>query len=158
MVAVLAVILGSKCIFITVDGINMAKKSQIVLCIPTSLNSRQAITSALVDKYGTDYLFLGRLLRSNVDQQSCTIDICDRDSSLVHNFALMGQNKIDVATLADIEQHQKIIYLTSTETNYENCRLLAKLGQIFLRTSGLGLRNGWQIIILMMYLMSILYM
>lgn len=114
--------------------------SQIILCIPTVLSSREAIASALLDKYGTRYLFLGRLLRSNVDQKSCIMDICDRDSNLAADFKLLGQEKINAATLAEIEQHKKIIYLTSTDTNYDACRLLAKLAQIFITIGGIGIK------------------
>lgn len=114
--------------------------SQIVLCIPTVLTSRQAIASALVDKYGTDYLFMGRLLRSNIDQQSCSIDICDRDLNLASDFALLGQETINAATLTEIEQHKKIIYLISTDTKYDACILLAKLAQIFITIGGIGVK------------------
>ena len=37
-------------------------------------------------------------------------------------------------------KHQKIIYLISTDTNYDSCRLLAKLGQIFLSIGGMGIK------------------
>lgn len=114
--------------------------SQIVLCIPTILESRQAIASALADKYGTDYLFMGGLLRSNIDQQSCSIDICDHDSNLVHDFALMEQAKISAINLTDIEQHQQIIYLTSTDTGYDVCFRLAKLAQILLSIGGMAIK------------------
>ena len=49
--------------------------SKVVVSIPINLHSRQEIASALFDKYGTSYLFMGRVFQATKINQSCVIDI-----------------------------------------------------------------------------------
>ena len=51
--------------------------SKVVVSIPINLYSRQEIASALIDKYGTSYLFMGRVFQATTINQSCVIDIHD---------------------------------------------------------------------------------
>ena len=95
--------------------------SKIVISIPIALNNRVA---ALESKYGTDYV-INRMFCSTITQDSCQIEICDRDSELAGAFELAGQNKISATTLQQLDRHQQIIYLTSTATGYQACQEVA---------------------------------
>lgn len=113
---------------------------QIVTCLPIALNSRQEIATALLDKYGTDYLFIGREFHSRVDRVSCTIEISDRDSSLVRAFEAAGQDKISTNDLSKIDQHQQVIYLTYNDTGYAACVQFAKIIRVFLSIGAIAVK------------------
>ena len=99
--------------------------SRIVVSIPIELSSRRAIAAALESKYGTDYVFIGRVFQSTITQNSCQIEISNRDSELTNAFKLAGQDKISATTLQQLDRHQQIIYLTSMDTGYDACCQIA---------------------------------
>ena len=127
---------------------------KIVLRIPISLNTREDIATALVSKYGTDYVFIGRVFRSTIGDESCEIDICspseeakelavdaqdeDEEISLRSEFAFVAG--IDEPTLEQIDRCQQIIYLTSTEVGYQACLQMAQLTQVLLQIGGLAVK------------------
>ena len=112
---------------------------RVVVCIPTNFKSRQDIAAALHSKYGTDYVFLGRVLRAIASDVSCEIDICNADADLAHAFEIAGQNKISATTLQQINHHQ-VIYLTSVETGYDACLRIAQLAQVMLQIGGIAVK------------------
>ena len=115
-------------------------KPQIFVCIPIDLKTRQDIASALVKQYGTDYLFLGRIFQAPLDNQSCAIEVCDRDSRLMSAFEIAGQDKIAAATLDAIDKHHQVIYLISDDTGYAACVQLAKFVRVFLTIGGIAVK------------------
>ena len=127
---------------------------KIVLSIPINLNSRQDIAAALENKYGTDYVFIGRVFRSTITDESCEIDICplqkkieleadagDRicKTTLREEFEFAGQD-LDEHTLQQLDRCQQIIYLTSTEVGDRACLQIARLVQVLLQIGGLAVR------------------
>ena len=121
--------------------------SNIVLCIPTSLNNRQELAAALENKHGVEYVLLGRIFRSTVSSDSCEIEIIktsDRSSSLTSSladdFELAGQDKLDLATLQLIHQCPQIIYLTSTDSDYAGCLQIANLARVLLQVGGIAIK------------------
>ncbi|MBE9048269.1 hypothetical protein IQ255_28440 [Pleurocapsales cyanobacterium LEGE 10410] len=104
------------------------------------MNSRAEIASALASEYGTDYVFLGRGFQSTVSNESCQIEISDRNTSLSRAFKLLGQNKITDATLRQIAHHRQIVYLTSSSTGYHSCLQIAKLAQVLLNIGGIAVK------------------
>jgi hypothetical protein len=131
--------------------------SRIIICIPTSLKQRKDLASALESKYGAEYVFIGRVFQSNIDRISCEIDIFDicaanpvdnpwvRRSyhcylNLTDTFKLAGQDKLDASTLQQIDQHQQVIYLTSSSTGYASCRQIAQLAQVILQVGGIAIK------------------
>ena len=117
----------------------MFKNSRIVISIPIALNNRQAVAAALESKYGTDYVFIGRVFHSTITQDSCQIEIGDRDDQLVGAFEL-AKDKIYATTLQQLETHQQIIYLTSTATGYEACKEIARSTQALLHIGGIAVK------------------
>lgn len=127
--------------------------SKIVICIPIALNSRQEIASALENKYGMDYVFIGRVLRSQFTNESCEIDICkvncisdraswiqfNRDANLPHAFKIAEQDQINATTLQKINHH-RVIYLISTNTGYDACLQIARFAQVFLEIGGIAIK------------------
>lgn len=127
--------------------------SKIVICIPITLNSRQEIASALENKYGMDYVFIGRVLRSLVTNESCEIDICtvnrisdratwtqfNRDANLAHAFKIAGQDKINATTLRKIN-YDRVIYLISTNTGYDACFQIARFARVLLEIGGIAIK------------------
>ena len=114
--------------------------SRIVVSIPIELNNRWAIAAALESKYGTDYVFIGQIFQSTITQDSCQIEIADRDSELTNTFELAGQDKISATTLQQLDRHQQIIYLTSTDTGYDVCCQMARFIQILLNIGGIAVK------------------
>ncbi|MEL6580403.1 MAG: hypothetical protein AAFQ14_11670 [Cyanobacteria bacterium J06621_12] len=121
--------------------------SNIVLCIPTSLENRQELAAALENKYGTEYVFMGRVFQSTISDDSCEIEIVrisDRSpnlpSSLANDFELAGQDKLDSATLQQIDHCQQVIYLTSTNTEYAACLRIANLARVLLQIGGIAVK------------------
>ena len=112
--------------------------NQNVACIPIALKNRQEIATALVDKYGTDYLFLGRVFQSTVKDFSCAIKIGDRNASLTPAFAAAA--KIPATTLNEIDNHQQVIYLSSVDTDYAGCVQFAQLIKVFLSIGGIAVK------------------
>ena len=86
--------------------------SRIVISIPIALNNRQAVAAALESRYGTDYVFIGRVFRSTITPDSCQIEMSDRDDESTSTFELT-EDRISATTLQQLETHQQIIYLTS---------------------------------------------
>lgn len=122
-------------------------RSKIVICIPTELESRQKIASALLNKYGTDYLFLGRNFRHTATNQSCEIQICTRPCNdyleqsnldLAKAIELAGQDKISDVTLNKISRHQQLVYLISHRVGYDACRVMARFVGVFLNIGGIA--------------------
>lgn len=125
--------------------------SKIVICIPIALNSRQKIASALENKYGIDYVFIGRVLRSRsvsvglsqFTNESCEIDICKvnciSDRSTWTEFNIAGQDKINATTLQKINHH-RVIYLISTNTGYDACLQIARFAQVLLEIGGIAIK------------------
>ncbi|MGF1590820.1 MAG: hypothetical protein ACFCU7_16560 [Pleurocapsa sp.] len=126
--------------------------SKIVISIPINLDSKE-IASILVSKYGQDYEFIERVLRSQFTNESCEIDICkvnrigdrateiefNRDASLVHAVKFAG-DKINAATLQKINDHQQVIYLISTNTGYDACLQIARFAQVLLEIGGIAIK------------------
>lgn len=113
--------------------------SRIVISIPIALNNRQAVAAALESRYGTDYVFIGRVFHSTITPDSCQIEIGNRDDELVGTFELAG-DKISTTTLQQLESHQQIIYLTSTATGYEACKEMAHCTQALLNIGGIAVQ------------------
>ena len=138
---------------------------KIIICIPVKLKTRQEIASALLNKYGTDYIFIDRIFPSTVSNESCQIDICDRivevkpyrqktdwhstqpqlqkdscDSNFVDAFKNAGQGKISEQTLEQIGGCPQVVYLTSTNTGYDSCLQMARLTAILLNIGGIAVK------------------
>ena len=124
---------------------------RIVLSIPIDLNSRQNIAAALESKYGTDYVFIGRVFRSTITDESCEIDICplqktksqadtsDRNCLTLRNeFEFAGH--LDEITLQQLDRCQQIIYLTSTKVGYQACLQIARLAVVLLKIGGIAVK------------------
>ncbi|MEL7007821.1 MAG: hypothetical protein AAGM29_04315 [Cyanobacteria bacterium J06588_4] len=121
--------------------------SNIVLCIPTSLKNRHDLAAALENKYGAEYVFLGRIFRSTTNSNSCEMEIVqtgDRSPelrlSLAEEFELAGQDKIPLATLQQIRHCQQVVYLTSGNTEYNACRQIASLAHALLEVGGIAIK------------------
>ena len=139
-------------------------KSQIVICIPINLSNRQGISAALTDRYGGEYVLLGRVFQSTVTGDSCTIEISDRKAypqgnrtqrinkverqillesdsqSLGDDFELAAQDRLDVVTRQQIDRCPQVIYLTSEETGYNACLQIARLAKIMLTIGGVAIK------------------
>ena len=121
-------------------------KSTIVICIPIDLASRQAIATTLADKYDTEYVFLGRVFKSTLKDESCAIEILsaasisDRQIDLSADFEQAGQDKFDAAILQQIDRCGQVIYLSSTQTNYDTCLIMARLTRVLLTIGGVAVK------------------
>jgi hypothetical protein len=114
-------------------------KSKITLCIPINLQNRQEIAVVLEHRYFTEYVFMGRIFQSTITDESCVIDIGDSKAYLANDFELAGQDKLDIATLQQINNCPQAIYLTSYDTGYDACLSIAKLAQILLQIGGIAI-------------------
>jgi hypothetical protein len=114
-------------------------KSRIALCIPINLKNRQEIAAALAQRYFTQYVFIGRVFQSTITLESCAIDICDPEAYLANDFELAGQDKLDLATLQQINDCPQVIYLTSNGIGYDACLSIAQLAQVFLQIGGIAI-------------------
>ena len=108
--------------------------SKIVVSIPIDLYSRQEIASTLVNKYGSDYLLMGRAFKATKTNQSCAIDISDRS----HVWEIGSSAQISPSLLEQINSHQRVIRLSSDNTGYDSCLKIAKFTQVFLEIGGIG--------------------
>ncbi|MEY2833650.1 MAG: hypothetical protein RLZZ574_2909 [Cyanobacteriota bacterium] len=114
-------------------------KSRITLCIPINLQNRQEIAVVLEHRYFTEYVFMGRIFQSTITHESCVIDIEDSKAYLANDLELAGQDKLDIATLQQINDCPQTIYLTSHDTGYDACFSIAKLAQILLQIGGIAI-------------------
>ncbi len=114
--------------------------NRVVVCIPIGFKSRQEIASALVNKYGTDYLFVGRVFQATTINAGCEIDIRNYDVSLASAFEIAGEDKISSITLDQIDHHQQIVYLISTAAGYDACLNIARFTQVFLDIGGIAVK------------------
>jgi hypothetical protein len=115
-------------------------KSLISICIPINLKNRQELAAALQERYGTEYVFMGRILQSTITQKSCGIDITQRDrqGNLGEDFQLAGQDKLDLSTIEQINYCPLVIYLTSETTGFNACREIAEFTQVLLQIGGVA--------------------
>jgi hypothetical protein len=116
--------------------------SRIAICIPIALESRIAIAESLFSKYGTDYLFLGRVFQDRINNEFCQIVICDRQRWQDDNGDLVSifkseQDRISNKTLQQIDSCQQIIYLISDKVGYDACLRIAKFTQVILSIGGI---------------------
>lgn len=88
---------------------------QIIISIPLKLSSRQAIASALWERYGTEYLFLGRFLEETNTHESCQIEIVSQDSC----------------------SNNHLVRLISPVVGYATCRQIARFVRVFLELGGM---------------------
>ena len=117
---------------------NISMNSRIIVRIPIELHNRRAIAAALETKHGTDYLFIGRTLQSTITKNSCGLEVGDRDCQLTKAFKLRP-DKISATTLQQLDRHQRVIYLTSTDTGYDACCQMAQYTQIMLDIGGIAI-------------------
>ena len=127
---------------------------RIVLSIPIDLDSRQDIATALASKYGTDYVFIGRVFRSTIADESCEIDICPLEKEIKElppeasdrNYKQTLRNKFEFAghldeiTLQQLDRSRQLIYLTSAEVGYQACLQIARLTQVLLQIGGIAVK------------------
>ena len=115
--------------------------NKIVICIPI-LSNRQEIANALLKKYGTDYLFMGRTFQETTTNKSCQIIIDNKVDklNLVEEFRLAGNNKISDSTLKQISYYRQIIYLISNDSSYEACLKMARFTKILLNIGGIAVK------------------
>lgn len=126
----------------------MLMKSKIVFYIPINFSNRREMVMALEEQYGSEYVLIGRIFQSTTTDNSCEIDICDRQTWAVYNnefnlradFELSGQDKLDGANLEKIEHCQQVVCLTSTETGYEACLKIAQLVQVIVMVGGIAIK------------------
>ncbi len=117
--------------------------NKIEVSIPISLKNRQDIASALLNRYGTDYLFIGRIFEETATHESCQIRITstlNNNSNLTKAIELEGHNKISHTTLRKIGHSQQIVYLTSADVGYQACLKIAKFARVFLHIGGLAVK------------------
>lgn len=114
--------------------------SKIVVCIPTKFDSRTALARALERRYGTNYVFIGRVFRSTTKDDSCEMEIGDRDRDLRSDFELSGRDKISTTTIRQLDRHRQVIYLTSNDTGYDACRQIAKFTEVLLTAGGIAVK------------------
>ena len=91
---------------------------QIAISIPIELNNRQAIASTLWERYGKDYLFLGRFFQETNTQESCQIEI----------------------SAPDLISNHTAINLISDEVGYSTCLKIARFVRVFLELGGMAVR------------------
>jgi hypothetical protein len=124
-------------------------KSTISICIPINFKNRQEIAAALEERYSTEYIFMGRIFQSTITQKSCAIDIIadrgaypkgNRAGNLAEDFRFAAQDKLDLATLEQINHCPLVIYLTSTTTGLNACREMAKFAQVLLQIGGIAVK------------------
>ena len=126
--------------------------SKIVIYIPMELSSRQAVASALLDKYGTDYLFLGRTFQETSSNESCQIDIYDparlssgdrfyyldyEDLYLVRAIEFKARDENSDPTLTKIG-YQQVVCLISNDLGYATCLKIARFARVFLNIGGIA--------------------
>jgi hypothetical protein len=137
--------------------------SSITICIPINLKHRQEIVAALANRYGAEYVLMDQVFQSTITQESCVIDICDREiypngdreayfldalrvypnnseDNLAADFQLAGQDQFDPLTLRQISRCPQIIYLTSTDVGLAACLGMAKLAQVLLQIGGVAIK------------------
>lgn len=115
--------------------------NKIVICIPI-LSNRKKIADALLDKYGTNYLFMGTTFQETNTNKSCQIIVENKVDKLylAEKFRLAGQNKISDTTLEKISHYQQIIYLISDDTSYGACLKMARFTKVLLDIGGIAVK------------------
>ena len=114
--------------------------SVIVVSIPIELENR-GIFNALLNKYGTDYLFIGRILCRATTNQSCEINVSSISSDnrdLAQAIEIAGQDKVDLHTLEVISQSRQTVQLVSFDVGYQACLTIAHFTQVFLNIGGIA--------------------
>ena len=117
--------------------------SRIIICIPINLKNRKDIAAALENNYGTEYVFMGRVFQSTINNESCELDICrrnlTRDLNTSEACELAGQDQLDASMLQQIDNYQQFIYLTSHDSGYDACFQMARLAQVILQIGGIAI-------------------
>ena len=106
-------------------------KAEIAISIPIPLKNRQEIADRLLDKYGTEYLFIGRVLQETASDRNCAIDIHPINQE---------SGETDVNGDVDRDGDRISVCLTSTDVGYESCLLMARFARIFLEIGGTKVR------------------
>ena len=112
---------------------------KIVVCIPIKLKNRKSIAKALSARYGTDYLFIGRIFKETTTNESCQISInsiSDNNAKLIQ-IQLKKQSETSLLNLQNISCSQEI-RLTSNTVGYKTCFTMARFTQVFLKLGGLA--------------------
>jgi hypothetical protein len=116
-------------------------KNKIVICLPMTLKTREAILSSLVEKYRINYLFAGKVFQDNATNECCAIDLYDlAKSDLVRLSKLLEQEQVSNTTLEEIDNCSQIVYLTSDNLGYDACLKMAKYAQVFLSIGGIAVK------------------
>ena len=114
--------------------------NQIVVSIPMSLNSRRAIAAALLERYGTDYLFMGRIFRETASNTSCQIEIYPTSKNTLDTskFQKIAKSHNSITAIEDTNCDRQVVCLISADLGYQSCLKIAKFTEVFLRIGGLG--------------------
>ena len=118
----------------------MYGSGKIAIAILLKLKNRQDIASALLNRYGTDYLFLDKIFRETNTGKTCQISISSISNSDLKFICdrFNEQDKTHLTTLQNINSSQQIVYLTYTKVGYEACLTMARFTQVFLNIGGLA--------------------
>ena len=129
--------------------------NNIVIWIPIKLKSRREIASVLLERHGTDYLFIGSSFRQTSTNESCEIGILDRFSpslnikgnALPKELTHMQDTSLELAgrsqgnnfsnNLEKIDSYQQIVYLISNDVGYNACLKMARFAGVFLNIGGM---------------------
>lgn len=119
-------------------------KNKIVVSIPFTLGSRQAIASLLSNKYSTDYVFLGDIFQDRINNETCKIliEFCKEspNNKKIDWLVNLGLDNLSEETLKQIYSCQQTVYLIAEETGYDACLKIAKYAQIFLSIGGIAVK------------------
>ena len=122
----------------------MSTSNKIAIAITIKLKNRREIASALLNRYGTDYLFIGRMFKETTTDKNCQISISSiLNDNLEHIKSIKRlrskkQDKTLLSSTQNTNHSQQIIYLTSTKVGYEACLTMARFTQVFLNIGGVA--------------------
>lgn len=117
------------------------KESSVVLCIPTSCESREELFGELTKNNIGNYLYAGLILMNLKTQESFGLEICERDPGMKKSFEVAGKmTGLSEDFLEQIDTHRTVAYLTGKSGSFENSFAIAKAAEAILNSGGLGVK------------------
>jgi hypothetical protein len=115
--------------------------TQSILCIPIQCESIEAFKLSLVEKTSGEYLLVGNILMNSKTKSICEVQFEERDEQMQQAFSYAGKlTGISESSLAQIDSHNYVIYLISTDIGLEGARAFANAGLAMLNSGGLGIK------------------
>jgi hypothetical protein len=125
------------------SSINRARiehsKPQIITCIPGKWQNKSEIVKSFT-KNNKDFIFIGSVLKSVVDDYISRVEIYEHDPKLAEAFTLAGNNRFSLEEINQINDHTFILFLIGEGGSARLAKKILETSVAFLNMGGFAVK------------------